>query len=227
MGRPREHDEQTRVVLLDAAERMVANQGLAGMSLRALTNEVGTTTRAVYSIFGSKDGLIGALGARTFDLLALALEALPVTSDPAADLINAGVLSFRQLVLDHPALFQLGIQQTDTNTAQLAEMERAAARAWTVLQARVARLQLEGGLGAHSIDEAATAFHALCEGLAALEIRGAIPTKTAKYLWRSAITAIVHGFSHTLTSEPGAAVVPATPARQWRPTSTLRSRPNG
>ena len=171
------------------------------MSLRGLTSDAGTTTRAVYSIFGSKDGLVAALGARTFDRLALAVEALPVTSDPAADLVNAGVLGFRPLVLDHPALFQLGIQQTDTNAEQLAGTRPAAARAWTVLQARVARLELEGGLGARSIDEAATAFHALCEGLAALEIRGAIPAQTADHLWRSAITALVHGFRHTFTSD--------------------------
>ena len=149
----------------------MAADGLGAVSVRALAGEVGTTTRAIYSLFGSKDGLIAALGARTFDLLAAAVDALPTTHDPGADLVEAGVNGFRRLVVDHPALFQLGIQQTHATDEQLVEIRAAAARAWTVLQARVTRIQHQGRLGTRSVEEAATAFHALCEGLAALEPR--------------------------------------------------------
>src|SRR5215207_268140 len=111
MGRRREHDENTAAALLDAAERVVAVGGVDAVSVRVLADQVGTTTRAIYSTFGSKDGLIAALGARTFDLLAAAVDALPVTDDPAADLVEAGVSGFRCFVMDHLALFRLGIQQ--------------------------------------------------------------------------------------------------------------------
>lgn len=197
VGRPREHDGRTGAALLDAAERIVAANGLGTVSVRALADEVGTTTRAIYSLFGSKDGLIAALGARTFDLLAAAVDALPTTHDPGADLVEAGVNGFRRLVVDHPALFQLGIQQTYATDEQLVEIPVAAARAWTVLQARVTRIQQHGRLGTRSVDEAATAFHALCEGLAALEIRHAFPAKAAEHLWRDSLTALVEGFNMT------------------------------
>jgi AcrR family transcriptional regulator len=194
MGRPREHDERTGAALLDAAERIVEVGGLSALSVRTIADEVGTTTRAIYSRFGSKAGLISALGARTFDLLGAAVENLPVTDDPVADLVEAGVNGFRRLVIDHPALFPLGIQQTDTTPEQQVEIRAAAARAWTVLRARFTPLEERGCLGTRSVDEAATAFHALCEGLAALEVRGVLTTDGAEDLWRSALTALVAGF---------------------------------
>lgn len=183
--------------LLDSAERIVERTGPGGLSVRALADDVGTSTRAVYSLFGSKDGLVAALGARMFDLLGAAVEALPSTPDAAADLVEAGVTGFRGLVLEHPALFRLGVQQTETTPGQLVEIREAGARAWTVLQARVVRVQQQGRLGTHSVDGAATAFHALCEGLAALEIRRGFPPEVAERVWREAITALVDGFGVT------------------------------
>ena len=215
MGRPREHDQRTGAALLDAAERIVAADGLGAVSVRALADEVGTTTRAIYSLFGSKDGLIAALGARTFDLLAAAVDALPTTRDPGADLVEAGVNGFRRLVLEHPALFQLGIQQTHATDEELVEIRAAAARAWTVLQARVTRIQQQGRLGTRSVDEAATAFHALCEGLAALEIRCAFPARAAEHLWRDSLTALVEGFN--ISARSGRARPTGTEGRAPRP----------
>ena len=128
-------------------------------------------------------------------MLAAAIDALPTTPDPGADLVEAGVNGFRRLVVEHPALFQLGIQQTHATDEQLVEIRGAAERAWTVLTARVTRLQQQGRLGTRSVNEAATAFHALCEGLAALEVRRAFPAKAAEHLWRDSLTALVEGFS--------------------------------
>lgn len=200
VGPPRQHDQKTAKALLDAAERVVAADGLGAVSVRALADEVGTTTRAIYSLFGSKDGLIIALGVRTFDSLAGAVEAVPTTPDAVRDLVQAGVIGFRSLVTEHPALFQLGVQQTGTTAEQVVEIRTAAARAWTVLQAHVTRLQQQGRLGMWSPNEAATAFHALCEGLAALETRCAFPAEAAEHLWCDALTALVVGFNTTASS---------------------------
>ena len=61
MGRPRLHDEKTRVELLAAAERLVADGGIDAVSVRGAALAAGTTTRAVYALFGSKEGLVQAL----------------------------------------------------------------------------------------------------------------------------------------------------------------------
>ncbi len=194
MGRPKHHDARTAAALLEAAEQVAATQGLAAVSVRGIADQVQTTTRAIYSLFGSKEGLIAALGARTWDLLAATVQALPVTEDAAADLVAAGVRGFRALTLEHPALFQLGVLQLSATPDQARQIGASAARAWVVLQARVLRLQDQVGLGRHSVDEVATGFHALCEGLAALETRELLPATQAEPIWSSALTALIAGY---------------------------------
>jgi AcrR family transcriptional regulator len=53
VGRPREHDETTGESLRAEAERIVAEHGLSAVSVRAVADAAQTTTRAVYSTFGS------------------------------------------------------------------------------------------------------------------------------------------------------------------------------
>src|SRR5690348_5731399 len=103
MGRRRQHDESTATSLLDTAERTIARDGADAISLRALAHDAGTTTRAVYSLFGSKDALLGALGIRAFDLLGQEIRALPTTERPADDLVEAALV-FRRFATEHPAL---------------------------------------------------------------------------------------------------------------------------
>ena len=52
MGRPKEHDETTRRQLLDAAERLSATHGWEALTVRRIAEEAGTSTRAVYALFG-------------------------------------------------------------------------------------------------------------------------------------------------------------------------------
>src|SRR3954452_21392149 len=103
MGRPRIHTETTAAELLDAAEAIAASDGLEGLTVRRVAEDVGTTTRAVYSSLGSKDALLTGLGERAFNLLAAQVAALPHTDDPAADLVAAGTIGFRRWALAHPA----------------------------------------------------------------------------------------------------------------------------
>src|SRR5262245_355306 len=107
MGRPRLHDEQTREALLAAAENLVEGGGPGALSVRAVADSIGTTTRAVYSSFGSKEGLLDALARRSFELLRDELARLPVTDDPSRDLVTAGVKVFRPMAVEHPAMFAL------------------------------------------------------------------------------------------------------------------------
>jgi AcrR family transcriptional regulator len=194
MGRPKEHNERTALALLDAAERIVEEGGLAAVSVRHVADAVGTTTRAVYSLFGSKDGLIVALGARAFSLLGAAIEALPTTADPARDLVEAGVLVFRPFALGHPALFRIGVQQVAVSSEQAGQFRRAQEDALAGLRDRIAPLAAAGRLRERGIPDAIAEFHALCEGLAALELRLAIPGDDAERIWRDGLAALVAGW---------------------------------
>src|SRR4051794_30585471 len=123
MGRPRLHDEHTAEALLDAAEAIVAGGGPDALSIRRVAEQAGTTTRAVYSLFESKEGLLVALGNRAFEILGSWIADMPRTEDPAADLVNAAVMNFRHWALEHPALFRIAFQRNEI-PPQLAERFR-------------------------------------------------------------------------------------------------------
>jgi AcrR family transcriptional regulator len=194
MGRPKQHDDSTAAALLLAAERTVQQHGLDALSVRGVAVDVGTTTRAVYSLFGSKDGLVVALGARSFDILRSAVEALPITDDPRSDLVDAG-LTFRTFALDHPSLFAIGVQRSVPDPGLWAQFSAAASRALVELERRIAPLAEADLLGGRSVDAAVFQFHALCEGLAAVELRGAYPPRVGEQMWREGLEALVAGFA--------------------------------
>ena len=194
MGRPREHDERTAAALLAAAERAVEKGGAEELSVRGVADAIGTTTRAVYSLFGSKDGLIAALGAEAFEFLRAGLEALPLTDDPAADLVETGLV-FRRLAIERPALYSIGIQRDLPAPPPWQAVCDAADAAFAVLLERIARLEPAGLLGDRTVIEATLQFHALCEGLAAVESRRMFSEDEAERLWRGALGALVRGFA--------------------------------
>ncbi len=207
MGRPREHDERTAAALLGAAERIIGEEGLPALSVRGLADAVGTSTRAVYSLFGSKDGLVIALGSQAFNMLKAAMDALPVTDDPTQDLIEAGVAVFRGFTLAHPALFGIGFLQKGVPPSIAYEFWDAQVAALARLHDRLRRLRDGGRLGTRSVPDAALEFDALCEGLAALELRGAIPAAEGDRRWREALHALAAGW--------GATAVGANLGVQW------------
>lgn len=200
MGRPKEHDAATGVALLDAAERIVESEGLAGLSVRRVADEAGTTTRAVYAVFGSKEALVVALGRRAFDWLAGAMDELPSSDDPVKDLAEAGVQVFRRLVVEHPALFKLGVQHSEVPAELVQQFRAEAASALDQLHARFRPLEQRRLLGDRSISEAARQFHALCEGLAAIELRCVLPTGQEERTWRDALTSLIAGYSSPIRS---------------------------
>ena len=199
MGRPRLHGDATRRALLDAAERILEAKGVEALSVRSVAEAVGTTTRAVYTIFGSKDGLLVALGAHAFDLLAAAVDAQPVTDDPVADLVGAGAVTFRGFAVTHPALFRIGVQRISVPAHVATTMSGPANAALRSLHVRIARLATSDGMGGRSLDDAAFEFHALCEGLAAVELRCALPPKRGASLWADALGSLVSGWGEPPT----------------------------
>ena len=199
MGRPREHDEHTRAALRAAAERLVAEGGVAAFSVRAVADEAGTTTRAVYSLFGSKDGLlVDALAQGAFDYLAEGIDALRETDDPVADLVAVGVRVFRGLVREHPALYRIAFQRIVPGFRAGPEVTAARQRAWARLTARIERLREAGLVDHRPVAEAAVEFNAMLEGLANAELRGRalslLPEGAEEEAWRSALTTLIRGF---------------------------------
>jgi AcrR family transcriptional regulator len=195
MGRNRLHGEATATALLEAAERIVEADGLDALTVRCVAERTGTTTRAVYSTFGSKEALLSGLGVRAFDMLGAIVDALPETDDPGADLVAAGAAGFRRFALAHPALFRLGIQQTAVPSTVAATIVPAAERALVALHRRISRAGEAGALGGRSLSDATWEFHSLCEGLAANELRCHFTEADGHRLWTDALGSLIAGWA--------------------------------
>ena len=191
MGRPRQHDEATRAALLAAAERLIDEGGPDAASVRAVADEVGTSTRAVYSVFGSKQGLLEALATRFFEELHAAIDAFPLTDDPAADLVNVAMNAWRRTVLRHPSLYRLVFLRVVPDLELGPEFAQVAYDAFGRMQALVERVAPD----AAAVHDRALAWHALTEGLASMEVRGQmLGTLDTERVWRDALTSLVRGF---------------------------------
>ena len=170
------------------------------MSVRAVAEGAGTTTRAVYSLFGSKDGLlVEALARDAFEFLHTEIAKLPETDDPASDLIGVGLLVFRRLVREHPALYRIAFQRIVPGLEAGSELEATRQRAWEQLVAKVERLRAAGQLGVKPAPEAAVEFIAMMDGLGSAELRGAVlrllPEGSEEQAWRNALLTVVRGWS--------------------------------
>lgn len=212
MGRPRQHDEQTSVRLLDAAERLLATGGEDAVTVRGVADAAGTTTRAVYAVFGSKETLLAGLATRGYALLADLVSAVPETDDPAADLVNAGVRGFRAFALDRPHLFRLTFDQVSAAMVAHPATGPAAIASYEALVRWIRAMRATGGFHDTPDAEVAFAFHSLCVGLASSELSRLPPPKGAgfwrpvrdidgEHLWRTALTALVQGLGSGLPAD--------------------------
>ncbi|EHR59587.1 TetR/AcrR family transcriptional regulator [Saccharomonospora cyanea] len=108
MPRPKSYDDSLRAKLLDRAGALLSAEGSQGLSLRKLASEVGTSTTAVYSLFGGKPELIAELRAEGFRAIGDRLRSVTRTGDAVADLVRLGMV-YREAALagrhSYPALF--------------------------------------------------------------------------------------------------------------------------
>ena len=92
-----------------AARRQMAQYGTAGLSLRGIARQIGTTAPAIYNYFPHLEDLITALIVDAFTALAEAMEMAEaaVAADRAYDKILALCLAYRGWAMAHPTDFQL------------------------------------------------------------------------------------------------------------------------
>jgi AcrR family transcriptional regulator len=151
----------------------------------------------VYSLFGGKDGLCGALYRTVFQELRARVLALPETDDPSADLVRAGIEGFRPLALARPQLFRLAFEWPSRRSATTDADHREAQATFNTLVHIVDRAAGRRMRDAE-LRRIAYGFHALCQGLASGELAGVpVPDVDMSRLWRDSLTAYVKGIAAT------------------------------
>lgn len=105
MGRVKQHDEELRQRLLLEAGRLLSSEGVTAMTLRRVAALAGTSTTAVYSLFGDKERLLAAMHADGFEALGRALRKAAGAA-PLERLAELG-LAYRRAALARPHLYGL------------------------------------------------------------------------------------------------------------------------
>ncbi|MEY9842777.1 TetR/AcrR family transcriptional regulator [Streptacidiphilus sp. EB103A] len=102
--------EDLRGQFIEAALRVAAAHGPAGLTVRRVAEEAGSSTMGVYSRFGSRTGMLQALYERAFDMLRDAFGAIPVTGDAFLD-VRALALAYRIFALQGPTRYAFMFEQ--------------------------------------------------------------------------------------------------------------------
>ncbi|WLB55309.1 TetR/AcrR family transcriptional regulator [Bradyrhizobium sp. 521_C7_N1_3] len=83
MTKALERREKLRADLIQAAERMIAERGLAGLKTRDLAREIGCANGAVYNLVADVDELVLRVGSRTLLRLDKVLSAAVSAGNPS------------------------------------------------------------------------------------------------------------------------------------------------
>jgi AcrR family transcriptional regulator len=95
-----------RLALLDAAGRLLLQEGADGITTRRLAAMAGTTTQAIYTEFGGKEGIARAMYREGFHRLEARMRAVGETSDPLFDLLQLG-RAYRDAAHDSPHFYDV------------------------------------------------------------------------------------------------------------------------
>ncbi len=172
VGRPKEYDDALRTRLVSGAADAVADGGIDGVSLRALATAAGTSTNAIYTLFGSRAGLLGAVLAEAASSFTAAQRTVPLTCDATRDFRLLG-RAYRDWALEHQSLYSVMFGERSGALWQAAEGH--------------------GGASEDSAGESDSAMGPLLDhirhGQALKVLRAAEPQVIATVIW-----ATVHGF---------------------------------
>ncbi len=182
MARPRSYDQNLRRSLLDACSEVISRHGPDGVSLRDLARRVGTSTAAVYALFGGREELLAAVTAEGFARFAEHLARVRPTTDPAGDLLALG-LAYRDSALDDPHFYRVMFASAPASTPPPAPAPTGTEGAQPEPEPGVHRREpfrmLEEAVGRLVPPEQATAgayrLWALVHGLVSLELAGLLP----------------------------------------------------
>ena len=106
MPRQKIRTDALRDDIVRCATDLLERDGLHALRARQVASEAGTSTAALYELFGDKAGLVRAVFLEAFRALDRLLAAVPAGDDPRADLV-ATMAASRTFALAHPMSFDL------------------------------------------------------------------------------------------------------------------------
>lgn len=193
MPRPKQRTPVLRDQVLDVALALLAREGAAGFSTRAIAREASTSTPALYELFGNRAGLLRAVFFTGFRRLGEQLAARPETGDPRADLL-ALADDYRAFLIGHPELAGVMFSRPFADFSPGPEDSQAGADVRDLIVARIRRA-IDAGVLRGDATDIAHAFVSLIQGLAGAENARRLGSSKASVdrRWRVAVEALLDG----------------------------------
>ncbi|NOJ58932.1 TetR/AcrR family transcriptional regulator [Arthrobacter sp. 260] len=190
MARPVVHNDSLRQDLLSVAADLLDRDGPARVTLRDVASAAGTSTSAVYSLFGGKSQLLTAVvddGFRSFRDSQLA------AADGGLDALG---VAYRTWALEHRALYRLMFGGALAAYADCQPSPDAASDAMQPLMEAVAAAQSAGVLVQAPVELVAVAIWGQVHGIVSLELaQMGRPDADWAAVYRSALDAIARGWA--------------------------------
>ena len=182
-----------RRAVLDAASRLLVQEGLPALTLRRVAREVGCSTTVLYTLFGGKPGIVAALWQEGFDRLWQA-EAGALASDDLLERLTALGEAYRANALQNPDYYRLmfGGAVPSYHPSDEAGRDRPTFR---VLVDAVQACIDAGLLRPEDPAQIALVLWATVHGVVSLELSGNLSQPEASAIFRHAMRAVGEGFS--------------------------------
>jgi len=188
--------------VLQAAMDMLASDGVAEFTTRRLARHAGTSTPAVYELFGDKAGLVREVFFEGFRLLRQYLDEVRPSQDPRAELISV-IESLRMFAREHSVLADLMFSRPFADFDPGPAERRAGDEVRLFIVAVVRRCVRAGVLEGDEVD-IAHVIVAMAQGLAGQETAGWLGTsqESRDRRWDLAVTALLDGLRPASGCEP-------------------------
>lgn len=166
------HGDSLRIAMLDAAGALLHAEGPQALTTRRLADAVGTSTQAIYTLFGGKEGIVRAMYLEGFDRLRQRLTAVDPAEEPAQYLLDLG-RAYRTAALLSPHYYDVMFGRPVPEFEPSADDVDRSRSTQRVLTDGITRCIDAGMLRADSDPEEIAAFlWATAHGVVSLELTG-------------------------------------------------------
>jgi AcrR family transcriptional regulator len=194
MPRAKLRNEGLRADVLDAALRVLETDR-AAVTARGVAGAAGTSTAAIYELFGDKGGLLRAVFYEAFRLLHDEIAAVPLTQDARRDLVSL-MAATRRFAVRRPMLFEIMFARPFAEFAPTVEDADAASEVMRIVLRTVDRAERAGVIHGDRRD-VAHVLVAVNRGLIAAELAGIAGStgESVERRWTMGIDAVLDGLA--------------------------------
>lgn len=169
------HTADLATRLIDEAGRLLAHEGVGALTLRRLATASGTSTMAVYTLYGDKQGLLRAMYRAGFERLGAALRTAGAGVDDPVEALLALGHAYRDTALANPHVYGLMFGAVAPGFVPDEGAKAVADAAYQPLVDGVQRCLETGAMARTSANRIAMHLWSVSHGMVSLELAGHLP----------------------------------------------------